>query len=454
MLKIVAAMIATVLGAAALIFAAMKIYDRLYGDSARASGISSIGRLRRLYNSHANGQTPWTVVYISIYKHRLKSTVDYSKVLAVEELVKKNVEDAVTGGDFEAAAALDGKNYVLLIRGDDARIQDFCERFMSFEAVSASGNTERYASLLNIYIGIYRQVCAEVSFEEAVDNARRTAKYALETHTKFYFSSHDVQTHISEMEMIENNVDSRIENNEYYMVIQPFIGKNNEIIGGEMLSRFRAINGRDIPVHKYLRAIRKESLCGRFDYAVFEKCLNWLEQRDTVKTSIISCNFTRFTVSSPDFPKNICAIMGKYSVNPGMIGIEITEDESDINRDALLENIRAIKQMGFHIFIDDFGSGAASLDDLYSMPVDVLKVDKSLLHHADTEKGRAIFDGVCDLAKRLNLTLLCEGIENEAQAAIVDQANCDIRQGYYYYHPMLVSEYEELCRRLNEAGEE
>ena len=136
--------------------------------------------------------------------------------------------------------------------------------------------------------------------------------------------------------------------------------------------------------------------------------------------------------------------MSKYNVNPSSIGIEITEDDGNINRERLIENICEIKKMGFLIFIDDFGSGNTSIDDIYSMPVDVLKLDKSLLWHTDTEKGKIIFEGICDIAKKLGFKLLCEGIENEAHVSFADKAGCDIRQGFYCYRPMLVSEYEEL----------
>ena len=102
------------------------------------------------------------------------------------------------------------------------------------------------------------------------------------------------------------------------------------------------------------------------------------------------------------------------------------------------------RKMGFLIFIDDFGSGNASIDDLYSIPIDVLKLDKSLLRHTDTENGKIIFEGICGIAKKLGFKVLCEGVENETHVAFSDKAGCDIRQGFYYYRPMLVSEYEEL----------
>ena len=454
MLKALVAALLMLTGAAALIFAAIKLYENistpLSGDS--TSEVAALGKLRKIYNS-ASVYKPWTVVYVSIYKHRLKSMVDYSKVLAVSSLVRKNIEEAVYCGLFETAAVIDGNNYVLITSADDESIKNFCEKFMLFPNIASEKGVKRYAALLDIHIGAYKQVSTDVTFDGAVDNARRAAKYALETHEKFCLSNHAVQTKMGEMELIEKDVDRLIDTDGFYMVLQPFIGRGGEIIGGELLSRFRPLKGREVSVHKYLRAIQKEELSAKFDFAVFEKCLSWQAYRGFEQTGIISCNFTRLTASAPDFLDNIRCTMDRYSVNPSFIGIEITENERGFNRERLIENISLLKQMGFLIFLDDFGSGYTSMDDLYTMPIDVLKLDKSLLRHTGTEKGRKIFTGVCAIAKDLGIKVLCEGIENEVHAAFADKADCDILQGYYYYRPMPVSEYEELCdgkdRRLS-----
>ena len=446
MLKVLAAAAIMIAGAVALIFAAMKFYEKISDSSSgdKASGIETVGSLRKIYTASADNHNLWKVVYISIYKSRLKSIAEYSKVLAAEDLVQKSIDSAVNNGLCEAAAVLDGKNYVLLTKSKDADIKNFCENFMADAGRASKNSSGRYASLFNIHIGVYGQVSTDIAFDDAVDSARRAAKHALETHAKFCFSSHDVQTAMRETELIEKDIDSLIDNNEFYMVIQPFIGRDGSIIGGELLSRFRPLDGRDISLHKYLRAIQKEDLFGKFDFAVFEKCLSWQESRGFEKTGIISCNFTRFTVSLPGFTEKFRSITSKYNVNPSSIGIEITEDNGNINRERLIENICEIKKMGFLIFIDDFGSGNASIDDLYSIPIDVLKLDKSLLRHTDTENGKIIFEGICGIAKKLGFKVLCEGVENETHVAFSDKAGCDIRQGFYYYRPMLVSEYEEL----------
>ncbi len=453
MTKALIAAALTFVGTGILIAVAMKFYKNAFESSSdgKNHGLTGLDKLRKIYASavsaakHKTGKGKlWTVVYISIYKSKLKSMVEHSNVLAVCELARKCVADAVKDGIFEAGAMIDGNNFVLLTHADGAMLKSFCEDFMVFSDAKKGRDIQGQASLLDIHIGAYEQVSEGVSFDAAVDNARRAAKYALEIHERFCESNYDIQRQISEMELIEKDVDALIDQNAFYTVIQPFIGRDGAVIGGELLSRFRPMEGRDIPIYKYLRAIRKEELFSKFDFAVFDKCLSWQESSGADNLGLISCNFTRYTLASPDFQERVREIMKVHSVVPGCIGIEITEDEGEIDRAMLIENVKALKEMGFLIFLDDFGSGSASIDDLYSIPVDVLKLDKSLLDHTDTESGIIIFIGMCATARRLGLNVLCEGIESAEQEAISDKAGCVIRQGFYYYRPMLISEYEEL----------
>ena len=433
-----------------LIIAAMKFYEKFSAPTCGGNlfEIDMMSKVRKIYGTNTSSSL-WTVVFINIYDRRLNGISGRTGDFAADKFVQKAIEKTADGEIFEAAAALNRGNYVLITKANDVRVEKFCEEFALPANASKTKSQLPNASFLNVRIGVYKQVSTDVNFDDAVDNARRAARYALDTHRKFCFSNHELQTEAYEKELLERDVNSLIESKSFYMVVQPFVDKSGKIIGGELLTRFRPLGGRSVSLHKHLRAIRQEDLFGKFDFAVLEKCLAWQQSRGFERTGIITCNFTRLTASMPDFLENFCSIVKKYKANPSTIGLEITEDIGDIDRNRLLKNIRAVKEMDFLIFIDDYGSGCASLDDLFSIPIDFLKLDKSLLYHTNTENGRIIFDGICDITKKLGIKLLCEGIENEEQAALADKTGCEVRQGYYYYRPMLVSEYEELCNSEN-----
>ena len=163
----------------------------------------------------------------------------------------------------------------------------------------------------------------------------------------------------------------------------------------------------------------------------------------SARLGFISCNFTRLTAASADFIQNLTSIAEKYDLAYEAVAIEITEDDDGGDREQLCRNVKALKAMGFSLLIDDFGAGTTSLEDLYCFPIDVLKIDKTILKRVDTERGAAIFDSIVHMAKELGLKVLCEGIETKEQHDFAILHGCDILQGFYYSKPMQISDYEE-----------
>jgi EAL domain-containing protein (putative c-di-GMP-specific phosphodiesterase class I) len=109
-----------------------------------------------------------------------------------------------------------------------------------------------------------------------------------------------------------------------------------------------------------------------------------------------------------------------------------------------------IKQAGFRLSMDDFGSGYSSLNLLRQLPVDVLKLDRGFLDECDTAdtagnsfRGRRIVTHVISMAKDLEMSVLAEGVETKMQKEFLQQARCDMIQGYYYAKPMPIPEFEE-----------
>ena len=112
--------------------------------------------------------------------------------------------------------------------------------------------------------------------------------------------------------------------------------------------------------------------------------------------------------------------------------IEITEDSIEKNLVTAMYNIIKVKELGFRIALDDFGSGYTALISLCEYPIDVVKLDREILLLSETEKGKKLFSGIISLAHCLNLTVVCEGVETEEQNKLVTESECDYIQGWYY----------------------
>ena len=231
------------------------------------------------------------------------------------------------------------------------------------------------------------------------------------------------------------------------MEFQPFIDARTErVIGGEALTRLNLPERSMVQPARFLRAIASIGLYSKFDYYVFGKCCAWAASQVEQNRQItyLSCNFSRHTISQADFPQNVIRIAGQYGVPHEILALEITEEEQEIESGQVGRNLELLRQEGFVIFLDDFGCGFTSFGDLQHYAIDVVKVDKSILDNAETEKGCVIFRHVVKMASELGYTVLCEGVETQEQADMVKEAGCDIIQGSHYYRALPAGEFQKL----------
>ena len=128
--------------------------------------------------------------------------------------------------------------------------------------------------------------------------------------------------------------------------------------------------------------------------------------------------------------------------------LEVTESAYTDNAKKVLEVIRRLRERGFEIEMDDFGSGYSSLNMLSDMPIDVLKMDMKFIRNIETsETDRRLVSLILDIARYLRVDVVAEGVETEGQLAVLKQGKCDLVQGYYFSRPLPPEEFEALIRR-------
>jgi len=132
----------------------------------------------------------------------------------------------------------------------------------------------------------------------------------------------------------------------------------------------------------------------------------------------------------------------------GCIKLEVTESAYTDNASRVLEVIRRLRELGFQVEMDDFGSGYSSLNMLSEMPVDVLKMDMKFIRNLETsETDRRLVSLVLDLAKYLKVEVVAEGVETEGQLKILRDGNCDLVQGFLFSRPLPPEEFEHLIEK-------
>ena len=170
---------------------------------------------------------------------------------------------------------------------------------------------------------------------------------------------------------------------------------------------------------------------------------SWLD--NGITPVVIAVNMSRVHLTHDDFIWRLREIVDKYAIPYEYIELELTETVFTENADLLLRVMRKLHDIGFQLSIDDFGSGYSSLNMLKDIPADVVKIDREFFNGTvNSDKGRAVITTVIDLAKKLDMHVISEGVETLDQVEFLAEKNCDLIQGYYFAKPMPFKDFEEL----------
>jgi EAL domain-containing protein (putative c-di-GMP-specific phosphodiesterase class I) len=151
----------------------------------------------------------------------------------------------------------------------------------------------------------------------------------------------------------------------------------------------------------------------------------------------VSLNFSRLDFELMDAVKELDDLAVKYRIPKEMIHVEVTESALTDNDSKLNEAINRFKELGYSLWLDDFGSGYSSLNVLKDYQFDVLKLDMRFLSNLeDSEKARTLIDCIIKMANRINMLTLTEGVETKTQAEFLNEAGCSRLQGYLFGKPL------------------
>jgi diguanylate cyclase (GGDEF)-like protein len=162
----------------------------------------------------------------------------------------------------------------------------------------------------------------------------------------------------------------------------------------------------------------------------------------------VSVNLSRSDVFDPTLIDRLVKLVEDNALGYKYLKLEVTESAYTDNAKKVLDVIRRLRERGFEIEMDDFGSGYSSLNMLSDMPIDVLKMDMKFIRNIETsETDRRLVSLILDIARYLRVDVVAEGVETEGQLAILKQGKCDLVQGYYFSRPLPPEEFEALIRR-------
>lgn len=232
---------------------------------------------------------------------------------------------------------------------------------------------------------------------------------------------------------------SALENEEFRPYYQFILDtKTNSFSGAEVLARWHSPSDGILSPAVFLDDFKAAGISEKLDFYMLEKVCRTLEswQGGKYDSFYLSCNFTRLSLTSKDFSEKFREIISKYDFDKSKLTIEITEDSIARNSEISCKNVVGIKELGCRISIDDIGSGYTSFSDLCEYPVDIIKIDRSIILKSDSERGYAVLKGLVRLGHDIGINVVCEGVEKSEEDERVRCAGCDYIQGFLFSKPL------------------
>ncbi|MBQ9357923.1 MAG: EAL domain-containing protein [Abditibacteriota bacterium] len=439
----------------ALLLCSIQFMDISFRADRPVGKLISRTALRRVYDEFNTSDYETTPgLYINIFSNRLQTESTYEQISKVNEYLETAVKRALDSGGFLGACITDSHNFVMLAGRKNRDLSRFAESFVA--SGKDKNELQRLINLLDIHMGQHNPTNTDTSFDDAVDKARKASLYARNANIRYAAARGELLENIQDSEQMKQNLENFIDTNRFFTVLQPYVTTDeNRVAGAETLTRLRlspqdpaALPGR------FLMAVNSEHLYEKFDFYVFTKCCEWIfcRQDRYVELPPISVNFSRITLSAGNFTERFFEEIKRFNIKPSQLIIEINEEVPETSMEIMIRNINTLYDAGFPVYLDDFGIGTTSISDLKRMKISVVKMDKSFVHELGDEKNRVIFKSLIDLAHSLNMKVLCEGIENEEQKKFCEDNGVDIIQGFYFYKPISVEEYDTVLEREMEPA--
>ncbi|CCL05797.1 putative signaling protein [Clostridioides difficile CD002] len=392
----------------------------------------------------------YTLIWLNMKKFKLIN--DLAGNIAGDNLLKY-IYNCISKHlhEGELVTRIFADKFILLLKD---KPEDITSRLNSMVThINRFNNNADYKYILYFTAGAYVIYDTSLDITNIQDSANVASKSIknVENHGLCicnFYSKKDKEKLILE-QSIENRMYEALEKREFQVYLQPKLELSTQTIcGAEALVRWIHPVEGIIPPNEFIPLFEKNGFIIQLDLYVFEEVCKTLKKwiDDGLNPINISVNMSRYHFSSNNFIKTYDKIAKKYGIPSHLIEIEITETIVFEDVKVFSEIINEIHKNGFKCSIDDFGSGYSSINMLKDIYVDTLKLDRAFFQseHLDSQRERDIIVSIIELAKKLKMTTVAEGIETSFQKDFLQEINCDMLQGYVFSRPLPIKDFEKL----------
>lgn len=345
----------------------------------------------------------------------------------------------------ELVAHANADHFTLLLRNEKTR----AEQLAALTAARLRANeTLPFSDRIVCGYGVYELTDANEDIATAVSNAAVVLKEGVVDNLIARYDD-EFKSKLAFGRSVEQYMREALANGEFAVFLQPqFSLEDESLVGAEMLCRWDSPELGFLTPDRFIPQFERNGFISELDFYMMEQAcgLYPLVNRSKPDGSPVhlAVNFSRVTMLQNDFVERFERVVQRFDIPPSFLHVEITETAFSADERAVIDILLELQRRGFPVAMDDFGTGYSSLSLLNSMPIDVLKIDRSFLSASeDNARSRRVLEHVIALANALGIATVCEGIETAEQAALLRSLECDIAQGYYFARPMPLAAFRE-----------
>ena len=230
-----------------------------------------------------------------------------------------------------------------------------------------------------------------------------------------------------------------IKNESLEVYYQPQVNLHNRKLHGvEVLVRLDHPTLGIVSPDQFLSKIEQSELMSHMTFIIIRKALrDWVKWKKQGLDLKLSINISPFTLQDPEFVEQLLAVMNEFGMPVDKICLEVTESTIAKDLSQELETLSRLNMKGIQLALDDFGQDHASIERIQSLPINVLKLDKSFFLDRKNKQGQiTIIESCIAFAKRLNMITVAEGVESAEQWKLSGELGCDVAQGFYLSEPI------------------
>lgn len=412
------------------------------------TGLLNSEGLRRAAAKHLNSSTPHYAIVVMELKNwcQIVHTFGGAKSNQVLVHIARTLRASLSAS--ECAARLSGGTMCFLIknRQEDAVL---ARLLRIYESANQFNLQRKIPYTLDLVFGAYLPVDSSESFNDIQEKAQQMLLLDKNSpRVRFYHNNPIDEKAVHRWELIEQ-MDRSLASGDFLVYMQPKVRLgDNRIVGAEALVRWRHPRRGLLTPEMFIPLLEEYHLIHRFDLYLFEvvcrKMAEWKQMG--LSPCPISVNLSLETLDHDHFLEPYTRLVQKYRLAPEYLEFELSEPilfEKPQKLRALLDEIHSY---GFKCSLDHFGESAIPLQLLRELSIDTLKLDRSFFTSENNSRAnRYIVEAILKITSQLQIYTVAEGIDNASQVQYLRQSGCDMIQGFYYFRPMPVDEFQKTA---------